>query len=260
MPLPDHVLGLWRRLDALFSSVEPTPWGAVVTDGRYPRIWDANYARLDIADPRVRAADVEAALLPALARAGSNVLHVVTFHHEAHTTLLSELSSRGHRLGWDLVMDIETDRVAEAPEGIDVEELDASDELWSRVADTFAMFDVEPGPAVDQLRAIERDVLAPGGKRWFGVRDERGTVVSLAALVLLDDVGYLDNVATFPDARGRGFASAVASRIAHEAAGAGARHLWLLCDPDDAPVIGLYRRLGFRAVGSLASTRGPVPG
>lgn len=259
MQLPAHVPRFWRALDALFGNVEPAPWGAIVTDVRFPRIWDANYARIDTDDPGLRAADVEAALLPALARVGTDVMHVLTFHHEAHTSLLSELSTRGHRLGWDLVMDLETSRAGSPPAGIEVEEVRASEELWARVAETFSMFGVEPGPAVAQLRAIERDVLAAGGKRWFGVRDERGVLGSIGAMLLLEGVAYLDNVATFPEARGRGFASAITSRIAREAGGAGARHLWLLRDPDDDAVGRLYERLGFREVGRLASTRGRVP-
>jgi ribosomal protein S18 acetylase RimI-like enzyme len=140
-----------------------------------------------------------------------------------------------------------------------VEELHDGAELWSRVGDSLTFFGADPGDAVTQLQTIEREVLGPGGKRWFGVRDADGTVVSLAALLVLDGTAYVDNVATFPDARGKGFAAAVTSRIAAEADRAGARRLCLLCDPDDAAVVRLYRRLGFREVGRLASTRGPVP-
>jgi len=231
-----------------------------VTDGRFPRIWDANYARVDAPAPGLRAADVQADLLPALEDAGVTVFHVVTFHPEETAGLLAELSSRGHRLGWDLVMDAGPGDPIQAPRPpqVRVEELTAGDELWSRVGASLALFGVDPGDAVEQLQAIEREVLAPGGKRWFGVRDEDDTVVSLAALLFLEGVGYVDNVATFPEARGRGYASALIARIGDEARRAGAEHVCLFADPDDEPVVRLYTSLGFREAGRLASTRGPL--
>jgi ribosomal protein S18 acetylase RimI-like enzyme len=256
VPIPSYVQRFWRALDDLFSNVEPTWWGAVVTDGRFPRIWDANYARIDVEAPGLTAAEVEIELLPALRAAGSSTQHVVTFHPESSGRLLTELSARGHRLGWDLVMDLS--EAPPPPDPIDVEELRPSDELWERVAASFELFGVDPEESVDQLRVIETDVLLPGGKRWFGVRDDRGAIVSLAALVQLEDVGYVDNVATFPDARGRGYASAVTRSVIDAAREAGAVGTFLLADPDERAVVGMYERLGFRGVGRLASTRGPV--
>jgi ribosomal protein S18 acetylase RimI-like enzyme len=259
--IPSYVQRFWRALDDLFSTVEPTWWGAVVTDGRFPRIWDANYARVDAAAPGLTAADIEQELLPALRAAGSSTEHVVTFRPESSTRLLTELSARGHRIVWDLVMTL-TDRVARAvgsARAIDVEELEANDELWGRVAASFELFGVDPDESVDQLRAIETDVLLPGGKRWFGVRDEAGAVVSLAALVLLEDVGYVDNVATFPEARGRGFASAATGAVIDAALAEGVEAIFLLADPDESAVVRMYERIGFRGSGRLASTRGPVP-
>jgi ribosomal protein S18 acetylase RimI-like enzyme len=257
--VPDHVHRFWRALDELFSSVEPTAWGAVVTDGRYPRIWDTNYARIDVSDPGLRAADIERAALPALHRAGAEVFHVVTFHHEAHGGLLAELSGRGHRLGWDLVMDLPADHVAEPAADPPVEEIQPGPELWAKVGESFALFGVDPGEAVTQLRAIERDVLAPGGKRWFAIRDRDGSLVSLAALLVLEGVGYIDNVATFPAHRGRGYASAITRRLTREAADRGAGQVCLFADPEDHAVVRMYERLGFTPVGQLASTRGPLP-
>ncbi|MGZ4133075.1 MAG: GNAT family N-acetyltransferase [Actinomycetota bacterium] len=259
MAVPEHVHRFWRAMDALFSDVRPTWWGAVVTDGRFPRIWDANYARIDEPVASLGAADVEEELLPALAAAGVDVLHVVTFHPDVTTGLLSELSSRGHRLTWDLVMDADARPVQAPVADVAVEELALDEALWDRVADSLALFGVEPGEAVAQLRLIEADVLARGGKRWFGVRDPDGAVVSLGALLLLEGVGYVDNVVTFPQARGRGYASAVTARIVEVAQGDGAEHVCLFADPGDAPVVRMYRRLGFRDAGTLAATRGPVP-
>ncbi len=261
VPVPDHVHRFWKALDELFARVRPTRWGAVITDGRYPRIWDTNYARVDVADDSLRLADVEGELLPSLHEAGASTFHVVTFHPEDTTPLLAELSSRGHRLSWDLVMNADPARSIEAPNpSIDVEEVPPSEELWASVAASFALFGVDPGEAVEQLRGIEQDVLVPGGKRWFAIRDETGAIASLAALLTLGAVGYVDNVATFPHARRRGYAAALTARIVHEARQTGATNVCLFADPDDEAVIRLYGGLGFEEAGRLASTRGPLPG
>jgi ribosomal protein S18 acetylase RimI-like enzyme len=258
MALPPFVQPFWAAMDALFSQVHPTAWGAVITDGRFPRVWDANYARLDRPEP-VSVAEVEADLLPRLAASGAETMHVVTFHHEAHVRLLAELSTRGHRLVWDLVLVRGAEPEPNDREPPPVEEVPAGPELWTAVEGTLSLFGADPDEAIDQLRRIETDVMDPGGKRWFGVRDEDGVLAALAAVLVLDDVGYVDNVATLPHARRRGYAGALTDRAAREALAGGARHVFLLADPDDPPVVGLYRRLGFREAGRLASTRGPLP-
>jgi ribosomal protein S18 acetylase RimI-like enzyme len=120
-------------------------------------------------------------------------------------------------------------------------------------------FGIDDAGALEQLMRIERDVLTPGAKRWFGVRTDRRWV-SLAALLILEDVGYVDNVATAPAFRGRGFARAVTSHVVRTALAEGAETVFLLADPDEASIVALYERLGFREVTRLASTRGPLPG
>jgi GNAT superfamily N-acetyltransferase len=255
MRVPEPFHRFWKALDRLFSSVSEQWWGAVITDGRYPRIWDANYARVDA--PGVRLPDVEQALTPALRTVGSEIFHVVSFDPEATTALISELSSIGHRLAWDLVMEAPS-TPPERP-GTAVEEIGAGEERWDAVASSFELFGVDPDESVSQLRAIETDVLTPGGKRWFVVRGSDAEIASLAALVVLEGVGYIDNVATFPRARGRGYASALTSHIVHTTKEMGLETTFLIADPDDQPVVSLYERLGFREVGRLASTKGPLP-
>lgn len=254
--IPEHMLRFWRALDALFGRVEPTRWGAVVTDGRFPAVWDANYARVDVAAADLTLAEVEASLLPALLETGSSVQHVVSFHPHATERLLQELADRGHRLTWDLVMDLDVEPPAEG--SWQVEALPNGPELWGRVRESLALFGIDDDTTADQLARIERDVLAPGGKRWFGVRDGGGDLTSLGALLVLDDVGYIDNVATFEHARGRGLASAVTAHMIAVAVRSGASHICLFADPDDRSVVGMYERLGFRHAGVLAATRGPV--
>ena len=254
--LPDHIMRFWRALDLCFGKVEPTWWGAVVTDPRFPEVWDVNYARIDVADEDLSLEEIEIVLVPALRDAGSRVEHVVSFHPEATAGVLDRLQARGHRRTHDLVMEVDGDPPDDGLRR--VEELSGDPGLWPSVEASLGLFGIDQ-QIVAQLAAIERDVLAPSGKRWFGIRDEDG-IASVGAMMLLDEVAYIDNVATFERARGRGFAGAVTTRIAREAMAAGATNTCLLADPDDQAVVGLYERLGFRKVGMLASTRGPLPG
>ena len=256
MPIPDHVVRFWRAADELAGTVTPTWWGAIVIDPRIPEIWDANYARVDLPTADVTADDVEAELVPALRTAGVGTLHVVSFYPDEHRALLADLSTRGHRLSWDLVMDLAEPGGRRSD--VVVEELPPDAALWSRLTESFALFGIASADEADQLGRLEVR-LTEGGKRWFGVRDGDGIVVSLAALLMLDGVGYVDNVATFPEARRRGYASAITARIAREARSAGAEHVILLADPDACDVVRMYERLGFRDVGKLGSTRGPLP-
>lgn len=256
MAAPEHIRRFWTALDEHLGHVEPRWWGAIVTDARFPAIWDINYARVDSAAPDLTLREVADALLPALAEVGTDTFHVVSFSPEGTTGLLVELSTLGHILSWDVVMDLVTEPTVRAAD-VRVEALDASDGLWSRVEESLALFGNDPSVAA-QLRGIEEVTYAAGHKRWLGVRDDEGAIVALAALVLLEDVGYLDNVATFPEARGRGLASAIVARAIDLAREAGAHHVSLFADPDDVAVVRMYERLGFREVGRLASTRGPV--
>ena len=47
MPIPEHIHRFWKALDERHFHSEPTWWGAVVTEARFPAIWDFNYARID---------------------------------------------------------------------------------------------------------------------------------------------------------------------------------------------------------------------
>jgi ribosomal protein S18 acetylase RimI-like enzyme len=254
--LPDHIVRFWRALDLRFGRVEPTWWGAVVTDPRFPEVWDVNYARIDVAADDLSLEEIESVLEPALRDAGVRLEHVVSFHPDATADVLDELVARGHRRTHDLVMEVDGDPPDDGLRRVD--ELTRDPALWQSVEASLGLFGIDE-PIVAQLAAIERDVLVPSGKRWFGIRDQDG-IASIGALMLLDEVAYIDNVATFARARARGLASAVTTRIVREATSAGAANICLLADPDDGAVVSLYERLGFREVGRLASTRGPSPG
>ena len=255
--MPEAFHRFWIALDELAADVGPTTWGAVVTDPRSPDVWDLNYARLD-RPGTVSIDEVEDALLPALRSAGVTVEHVLSFRHESHGELLAALSARGHHLGWDALLVAEREVHGEG--AATVEELVAGDERSTVAADVLREgFAIQPDAAVDQLLQLNRNVLMPAGKRWFGVRDDGGRVVSAGTLLVLGGTAYVDDVATLPGSRGRGYASAIVARILEEARTGGVGELYLLADPGAPRVIAMYERLGFREVGRLASTRGPTP-
>jgi len=247
------LLAHWRAQDALFERVEETAWGAVVSDARYPAIQEPNYARVETRDP-VSLAAIETELLPAMARSDSVRSHVVIFFPEDQTDLVAEASTRGERITWDLVMV----RDGEPPTPDDrVEEVEAFDEtFWRAHAASTRLFDVDEQPTVDQLQALEREVLIPGGRRWFVVR-EFGEPVAFAAMLALEGSAYLDHVVTFPPARRRGHAQALTRRALVEAVRAGADRTYLLAEPGGVAER-IYARLGFERAGHLASWLAPI--
>lgn len=258
MGVPEHVIRYWRAQDALLASNEPTRWGAVVTDPRFPRLWDANYARIDRAAPGLTMDEVARRLSPALRAAGAGIFHVVSFVADQTVDLMAELSGAGHTLGWDLVMDLDPGSMPPADPAIHVETLPPGPELWSTLLAAYPLFGGDADGAADQL-PLQSEVLGPAGKGWSCVREEDGSILSVAAVWSLDGVGYVDDVATFPQARGRGLASELTLAVCRTALAGGARHVWLMADPADERACGIYRRLGFRDAGHLASTKGPIP-
>lgn len=256
---PPPVLRFWRALDERLATVRPTRWGAVVTDARFPLIWDANYARLDADLTGLTVAEVERELVPTLRTAGAEIEHVVVFDPEAATGVLTELSTRGHRLSWDLVMAWDG-RAAQLPRATErVRPIALGEAAWRDIrASLTGPFGIEEGEPIEQMMRLEREVLAPAGKRWFGIRhDDRW--VSVAAAFVLDAVAYVDNVATDEAFRGRGYATEITAAIVDHALREGVETVFLLADPEDRGAVGIYERLGFREVARLASTRGPLP-
>jgi ribosomal protein S18 acetylase RimI-like enzyme len=246
------LLRFWRAHDDLFDRTEAMWWGAVVSDARFPAIQEPNYARVESRQP-VRLEEIEDALVPAMQASGSERSHVVIFHPEDQTELVAAASTRGDRIAWDLVM-VAAGRDVE-PTG-EVEEVSAFDaSFWAVHRESARLFAVTDDDALDQLQAMERDVLVPAGRRWFSVLDG-GRRVALAALLVLGGTGFVDHVVTFPEARRRGHAGALTRRLVSEAAAMGAERTYLLAEPEGDGVR-VYDRIGFERVTHLASWLAP---
>jgi ribosomal protein S18 acetylase RimI-like enzyme len=89
-------------------------------------------------------------------------------------------------------------------------------------------------------------------RRWQSVRCfarvEDGEIASFADLYTAGAGAQVEDVATLPQYRGRGYAKAVVARAVEEAHAAGAEFVFLVAMEDDWPKE-LYRRLGFDTVG-----------
>ena len=98
-----RLIRLFEAMDGLLERSEPTAWGAVVTDRRFPSIYDANYARVDgRVDASLR--DVEAELLPALDASGGLFVHVVAFDPAATPRLVRAMRRSGREVTVDTAM------------------------------------------------------------------------------------------------------------------------------------------------------------
>jgi ribosomal protein S18 acetylase RimI-like enzyme len=100
------------------------------------------------------------------------------------------------------------------------------------------------------LQLLDAKAHIPVETRFFAVL-VNGDVASYADLYLAGDVAQVEDVATMPEHRERGNASAVVLRAVHEAKAAGADLVFLVADAEDWPRE-LYRRLGFEEIGENA--------
>src|SRR5919197_1252258 len=136
----DELLAYWRAADRLFQNHEEPRGGAVVSDRRYPRIHEANYALVQTAEP-VHLDEIDGVLGPAARAAGAPFDHVVVLTVEEQTELIAEASTRGERLSFDQVM-----RWSDRPPDVDprVAAIDDPDEaFWTAFRDSARVFGVE---------------------------------------------------------------------------------------------------------------------
>ena len=254
MPGFDALVRLFAALDGLLERCEPAPWGAIVTDARLPRIYDANYARVD-GTTDVSLAEVEGLLLPELERSGARFAHVVALDPEATPRLVADMRGRGRQMTLDTVMRAEPTRaVIDADHAVD--EAHPGEGLWTDLRASLPEFDIKDEETIDQVVRWQRDVLAPNGKRWFAVRMD-GSTAGIGSLFVRGDVGYIDDVVTRGRARRRGVGGSIVRHMLRLAAEQGTQEVYLLADQPGP--IRLYERLGFSAVGEVVGALRPLP-
>lgn len=253
----DRALAFEEALSARSAErIVPFRSGRAYFNDSFPRVWDLNFLRVDggkAVDPGELAAEAE-------------LLHTDAGHTHRRVEVPDEavgarLEGFFRRLGWkaerDVIMVYRGGGERSADTSI-VEEVAADDlrALREEVArgEPWATDD----EVVREVLAANRIWSAIANARYFAVRVD-GAAVSAAELYSDRRVAQVEDVATLPAYRGRGFASAVVLRAVEEALAAGSTLVFLVAADEDWPKE-LYARLGFETVGRTWSfLRSPVP-
>jgi GNAT superfamily N-acetyltransferase len=235
--------------------VIPFRFGHAYFNPKYPRVWDLNAVCVEArgeVDPGEIASDAE-------------LLHTDAGHAHRRVDALDDgvgATCRPFltRLGW------ESDRLVHMAyrgggdrttasarvDEVKVEDLRAfraeiaRSEPWAEDEETVSML-------------LDANVLwsEAGSARHFAVR-EGGTVVSATDLYSDGRTAQIEDVATCPDHRGKGLASAVVLRAVEEALASGHTFVFLIANDENGPKE-LYGRLGFETIGHTWSfLRKPV--
>src|SRR2546427_303869 len=136
MALPEPLDDFWSEWRALNGSRRPTAWGEVVTDARYPLVWESNHAAVLRDHDSVSAADIRGELLPALQQAGARNEHVEFWAPPPGCPVIVQMARGSDHLGTDSIMVHEggPDALLATPRhaGVRVRELEDPDEdFWS---------------------------------------------------------------------------------------------------------------------------------
>jgi ribosomal protein S18 acetylase RimI-like enzyme len=223
---------------------EVRPWsaGTALLTPSLPRVWDANYLRVEQSGPL----DADAIASEAIEVAAGASIDAATIAIQeepaarAATPRLRDLGFNASRFGL-----MRLRRAPDAPE-TEVAEAGFDDVRASRRE---IMLEAFPGSdeLADELMELDRRLESSVGGRWFVVH-ERGAVVARAWLRGDGGVGQVEDVATAIPARGRGLARAVVSAATRASIKAGDELTFVVADADDTTPR-LYRKLGFEVMG-----------
>lgn len=262
MPLPTPIRDFVYAFERLAARAVRTPWGVVVTDPRFPDVYDANKACVLEAASRLTVAEIREALTPELDAAGIRFEHIELMDLDDAAPVRNALTRSAGRIHPDAVM-VHAGRPAPIPTvsgGIMVDELEGPNEAFWRVyRESRNEFGTTmPDDVVDQLVRRDRGVLTPAGLRFFA-GSTNGQVVGFTTLLSIVGVGYLDNVVTLGAYRRMGVASATVTMAVRASRDAGDAQTFLLTDLHGT-ARSMYERLGFRLSRRAAGFTNPRPG
>lgn len=242
--MTDHLeraFSFLRRGDVRGTNEQPFRFGTAIFTPELPRRFDSNLLYVD--RPVSSAEELVAEADRLFDEAGL-----------AHRTILFRDEAEGERLAgelsdWDVDRHVIMAQLRKPETPVDTSGVAEVGHEGIRPARR-AMIATYPWgtPAVADQLLDYKSLL----ERWVTVRGfgalADGAVVSYADLYVDGTDAQVEDVATLPEHRGRGYAKAVVTRAADEARAAGADFVFLVADENDWPKE-LYGRLGFDIVG-----------
>jgi ribosomal protein S18 acetylase RimI-like enzyme len=225
--------------------IVPLRFGRALFNDSYPRVWDLNLLRVD--RPAGATAELLAAEADRLhAEAGHDHRRVAVLDERAGAQLEAGFAALGWRAECFVFMAyrgqgervVPTRTVHEVAAGAlrSLREQVARAEPWATDEEVVRM-------VLDGAELVARE----GDARHFAAL-VGSDVVSAADLYSDGRTAQVEDVATLPDFRNRGLASAVVLRAVAEALAAGHDFVFLIADDGDWPAE-LYARLGFAPLG-----------
>src|SRR5438132_1248488 len=131
MPLPDALLSFWYEAESLAETCLRTPWGVVITDSRYPTIYDANHAGLLEEAPDLTLEEVRVTLHPLLRSAGATHEHIEVMDVSDPSPATDALRREQQRVTTDVVMRHEGDGLKPQTDARVEEIASPDDSFWS---------------------------------------------------------------------------------------------------------------------------------
>ncbi|HEX5470083.1 MAG TPA: GNAT family N-acetyltransferase [Gaiellaceae bacterium] len=232
-----------KMRDAAVERVVETRFGPALFNDTYRDLWMLNVLRVEKAVP---AGAAELAEEAERVQAGLPHRRVLVLDTALGAHVAPGFAERGWKTDRFVFMALKRPSVRAADTAM-VTEVDAGALAELREAiGREQLPDMTPG-ALRQLRESSAIFEEPGRARHFAVLVD-GRVVSATDLFSDGSTAQVEEVATLPEFRGRGYATAVVQRAVDEALATGHDFVFLTADADDWPKE-LYRRLGFDEVG-----------
>jgi ribosomal protein S18 acetylase RimI-like enzyme len=226
--------------------IVPFRFGRALFNDTLPLVWDLNVLRVE--RPAGATAEAVAAEAERLhSEAGHAHRRVAVNDERAGDALADSFRGLGWRADRFLTMSWRGTSERVAAKSAAVEEVDAAALRPLREAivrgEPWATGEEVTRMVVDSTEVFGR----AGNARHFAVRTN-GQVASAADLYSDGRTAQIEDVATFPEQRGRGYATAVVLRAVEEAFATGHDFVFLVADAEDWPKE-LYVRLGFAPLG-----------